>query len=215
RVERCKALSLEMVFIDQKGDKIQATVKNLLIPQWKSQLKEGFSYIAKNFDVVLNEGQYRCCNHRYKLIFRKRIVLENKVVCDIPNYIYHLIVFEDILNGVALTDFLVDLQLVLKGYPVTIQNTMYGSKLYINDSIPEIELFCRSLDYTKSYKSYNQCMSWSSLSSKVGSQDKIFHNDDLKTVCLTYSNFSHKLSNHFFTSKLHMFLPYIVSVYGF
>ncbi|KAF1874067.1 hypothetical protein Lal_00041511 [Lupinus albus] len=47
-----------------------------------------------------------------------------------------------------------------KCYPITIQNTMYFSKLFINDNnIQEIQVFTNSLGSVKSYESYNQCMS--------------------------------------------------------
>ncbi|CAL0318360.1 unnamed protein product [Lupinus luteus] len=108
RVDRSSAPSLEMIFMDQKGDKIQAVVKNYQISQWESRLEEGSSYIAENFDVVLNEGLYRGSNHPFKLIFQKGTIMTLKELCEIPSYVYNLIAFEDTLNGVVATDVLVD-----------------------------------------------------------------------------------------------------------
>ncbi|OIV91996.1 hypothetical protein TanjilG_07735 [Lupinus angustifolius] len=69
------------------------------------------------------------------------------------------------------------------GYPVTIQNTMYGSKLYINDNnIPEFQSFSSSLDTSKSYESYSQRMSQFSSCSQGGLQEKFFHNAVAKTI---------------------------------
>ncbi|CAL0308154.1 unnamed protein product [Lupinus luteus] len=106
RVDRSSAPSLEMIFMDQKGDKIQAVVKNYQISQWEPRLEEGSSYIAENFDVVLNEGLYRGSNHPFKLIFQKGTIMTLKELCEIPPCVYNFTAFEDILNGVAATDFI-------------------------------------------------------------------------------------------------------------
>ncbi|KAE9601077.1 putative nucleic acid-binding protein [Lupinus albus] len=55
RVERSSAPSLEMIFMDENGDKIEAMVKNYHISLWEPQLQEGQSYVGDNFDVVSNE----------------------------------------------------------------------------------------------------------------------------------------------------------------
>ncbi|XP_019427467.1 PREDICTED: uncharacterized protein LOC109335757 [Lupinus angustifolius] len=88
RVDRSSAPSLEMIFMDQKGDKIQAVVKNYQISQWEPQLEDGSSYIAENFDVVLNEGLYRGSNHPFKLIFQKGTIMKMNELYEIPPYVY-------------------------------------------------------------------------------------------------------------------------------
>ncbi|KAF1866735.1 hypothetical protein Lal_00018120 [Lupinus albus] len=94
-----------------------------------------------------------------------------------------------------------------KGYPITIQNTMYGSKLFINDNnIQEIQVFAKSLGSGKPYESYNQRMSNTSSSSLGGSQDKFFQNAVVKTiseliqldhesVCVTYGTIEKLFTN--------------------
>ncbi|XP_019414181.1 PREDICTED: uncharacterized protein LOC109325982 [Lupinus angustifolius] len=234
RVSRSSTPSIEMIFMDEKGDKIQAIVKKYHIAQWEPQLQEGKSYIAENFDIVLNEGRYRSSNHSFKLIFQKGTIMKNKELPEIPLYIYKFTTFEDILNGVVTSDVLVDvigefvdiemsqpestpkkvvfimrdqrgnrISCTLWGqfatqllkyeedhkldpivviltlakikeargcHPVTIQNAMYSSKLYINDNnIPEIQYFTSS-------------MSQSSSCSQGGLQDKFFYNATVKTI---------------------------------
>ncbi|KAF1859858.1 hypothetical protein Lal_00028041 [Lupinus albus] len=51
RVDRSSAPSLEMIFMDENGDKIEAVVKNYHISLWEPQLQEGQSYVGENFDV--------------------------------------------------------------------------------------------------------------------------------------------------------------------
>ncbi|KAF1880230.1 hypothetical protein Lal_00048865 [Lupinus albus] len=80
------------------GDKIQAVVKNYHISQWKSELREGCTYIGQNFDVVLNEGQYRDCNHVYKLIYQKVTIMKAKELKEISPYIYILNVIGEIFD---------------------------------------------------------------------------------------------------------------------
>ncbi|CAL0301287.1 unnamed protein product [Lupinus luteus] len=108
RVDRSSAPSLEMIFMDEKGDKIQVVVKNFNISQWEAELKEGQSYIGDNFDVVRNEGQYRGTYHSFKLIFQKGTIMNNKQLSEIPHNIYRFTAFEDILNGLAPSDILID-----------------------------------------------------------------------------------------------------------
>ncbi|KAE9598889.1 putative nucleic acid-binding protein [Lupinus albus] len=108
RVDRSSAPSLEMIFMDENGDKIEAVVKNYHISLWETKIQEGQSYVGENFDVVTNEGQYRCCKHPFKLIFQKGTIMTNKQLSDIPLYIYQFTAFEDILSGVATTNVLID-----------------------------------------------------------------------------------------------------------
>ncbi|KAE9607669.1 putative nucleic acid-binding protein [Lupinus albus] len=106
RVERSSAPSLEMIFMDEKGDKIEVVVKNYHISLWEPQLQERQSYVGENFDVVSNEGQYRGCKHPFNLIFQKGTIMTNKQLSEIPPYIYQFTAFEDILSGVATTNFI-------------------------------------------------------------------------------------------------------------
>ncbi|KAF1862840.1 hypothetical protein Lal_00040109, partial [Lupinus albus] len=131
-----------------------------------------------------------------KVVFTTKDLMGNYLTCTLTDqfftqfmtYIANHKVGHVVVLTLAQISEAKHLQLVAEGYPVTIQNTMYDSKLYINDSIPEIELFVGVfhslfLDYTKSYKSYGQYMNRSSSCSEFGSQDKFFRNDDLKTIC--------------------------------
>ncbi|KAF1883576.1 hypothetical protein Lal_00043262 [Lupinus albus] len=88
RVDRSSAPSLEMIFMDENGDKIEAMVKNYHISLWGPQLQEGQSYVGENFD--------------------KGAIMTNKQLSEIPPYIYQFTAFEDILSGVTTTNVLID-----------------------------------------------------------------------------------------------------------
>ncbi|KAL2560469.1 hypothetical protein AAZV13_20G025800 [Glycine max] len=55
---------IEMVFMDNKGHKIEAYVKSMESKNWLAQLKQGQTYIVQNFEVESNTSQYRTTNHQ-------------------------------------------------------------------------------------------------------------------------------------------------------
>ncbi|KAF1865723.1 hypothetical protein Lal_00021723 [Lupinus albus] len=60
RVDRSSAPSLEMIFMDENGDKIEAVVKNYHISQWEPQLQEGQSYvdvIGEFIDIEMSQPE--------------------------------------------------------------------------------------------------------------------------------------------------------------
>ncbi|KAL8053100.1 hypothetical protein ABFS82_05G050900 [Erythranthe guttata] len=60
---------IEMVFIDEEGVRIQASIKKMLIRRYKELIKEGSSYIFQNFFVVDSNGGFRATTHKFKLNF--------------------------------------------------------------------------------------------------------------------------------------------------
>ncbi|KAK2418924.1 replication protein A 70 kDa DNA-binding subunit B [Trifolium repens] len=62
--------SLEMVLIDEKGDKIQASIRRQLIYMFLSKIVEGNVYKMSHFIVVPTDDRYRTNIYPYKLIFR-------------------------------------------------------------------------------------------------------------------------------------------------
>ncbi|KAF1892502.1 hypothetical protein Lal_00010968 [Lupinus albus] len=87
------------------------------------------------------------------------------------------------------------------GYPITIQNTMYGSKIFINDNnIQEIQVFTKSLGSRKPYESYNQRIS-NTFSSSLGGLKTIVKTIseliqlDHEFVCVTYGTIEKLFAN--------------------
>ncbi|KAL5159611.1 hypothetical protein HKD37_15G043904 [Glycine soja] len=64
-----KSEQAEMVFVDSEGDQIHAICKSDHLKSWKADLKENCTYVMHNFKVVKNDGQFRVCEHEYKLFF--------------------------------------------------------------------------------------------------------------------------------------------------
>ncbi|KAL2897819.1 Phosphoglycerate kinase [Bienertia sinuspersici] len=61
--------SIELVLMDEKGDKIQASIKRSMIMTYRHLLNEGESYTLMTFGAWLNNGDYKSTSHAYKLIF--------------------------------------------------------------------------------------------------------------------------------------------------
>ncbi|KAH1209445.1 hypothetical protein GmHk_15G043978 [Glycine max] len=53
----------------EMGDQIHVVCKQDQLKAWKMDLKEGCTYVMHNFRVSKNDGQYRVCDHPYKLTF--------------------------------------------------------------------------------------------------------------------------------------------------
>ncbi|KAL8463818.1 hypothetical protein ACS0TY_033676 [Phlomoides rotata] len=108
---------LEMVLIDEQGDKIQATVPRYLIRRYENIVKEGVIYDLYNFRVEKPEGQFFATKHQYKITFHSNTEMrksshllaikrdaefisfddivkqsndEDKFLCDIISFVDHI-----------------------------------------------------------------------------------------------------------------------------
>ena len=53
------------------------------LKSWKADLKENCTYVMHNFKVTKNDGQFRVCDHQYKLIFTGVIVVRQSDLDDL------------------------------------------------------------------------------------------------------------------------------------
>ncbi|KAJ9546632.1 hypothetical protein OSB04_019175 [Centaurea solstitialis] len=60
-----QSFSLDMILMDEKGKKIQGTIKAKLIHNFERFLAEGSIVVLSNFGVAENSGNYRIINHPY------------------------------------------------------------------------------------------------------------------------------------------------------
>ncbi|KAL0744704.1 hypothetical protein Bca101_101239 [Brassica carinata] len=102
-------LTIEMVLVDNMGDKIHATVKQELASQFEQRLTQGASKILINFSLNHSCGSYRTTHHAYKIGFLSTTRV--KVCEDLPKELSGLqpVKFGDLLDGSLNTDFLVDI----------------------------------------------------------------------------------------------------------
>ena len=52
-----------------QGDAIHVVCKQDQLKSWKADLMENCTYVMHNFKVMKNDGQFRICDHQYKLVF--------------------------------------------------------------------------------------------------------------------------------------------------
>ncbi|XP_028197698.1 uncharacterized protein LOC114382462 isoform X6 [Glycine soja] len=62
-------------------------------------LKENCTYVMHNFKVIKNNGQYRVCDHQFKLVFIGVTVVRECVLGDIPFRKYRFAGFADVVAG--------------------------------------------------------------------------------------------------------------------
>ena len=66
---------------------------------WKMDLKEGCTYVMHNFKVTKNDGQYRVCDHPYKLTFIGVTVVRQCELDGLPFKNYRFVDFSDVIAG--------------------------------------------------------------------------------------------------------------------
>ncbi|KAL2898598.1 Replication factor A protein 1, partial [Bienertia sinuspersici] len=99
--------SIEMVFVDEKGDKIQATVKRSLLLRFGPILHEGSVYSISRFGVGQPSGDYRPAKHAYKINFLSTTTVEQLNELDIPISGYNFLCFRDIPSSKLDDNYLV------------------------------------------------------------------------------------------------------------
>ncbi|QHO01417.1 Replication factor-A carboxy-terminal domain protein [Arachis hypogaea] len=76
---------LHMVLMDEKLQKIQATIRDQLIPKFVVSLTEGEVYLMTHFTVVPNTGLNRVAKHRFRLLFQYKTSFVSVVSVRIPH----------------------------------------------------------------------------------------------------------------------------------
>ncbi|CAH9113013.1 unnamed protein product [Cuscuta epithymum] len=100
---------IEMILMDAKGHKIQAIARNAEVVTCKSKIKEKETYVMQNFSILCNDGQFKACDHPFKLQFTGGTSVKHQELPDIPRDYYTFKKFSDILSGNLRTDVLVDI----------------------------------------------------------------------------------------------------------
>ncbi|KAG4954013.1 hypothetical protein JHK87_039607 [Glycine soja] len=130
-----KSEQAEMVFVDSEGDQIHAICKSDHLKSWKADLKENFTYVMHNFKVVKNDGQFRLCEHEYKLFFIGVTVVREADLHELSFKEFRFVEFANVVAGNFVSGLLVG------SYPALVSNSFKASKLLINDPILEIQEF--------------------------------------------------------------------------
>ncbi|KAL5133713.1 hypothetical protein HKD37_03G007002 [Glycine soja] len=125
----------EMVIIDSHGDAIHVFCKQDQLKSWKVDLMENCTYVMHNFKVMKNDGQFRVCDHQYKLVFTGVTFVRQSDLEDLPFKKYKFVDFTNVIIGLFQPELLVG------SYPPSVSNSLRASKLLINEVVFEIEEF--------------------------------------------------------------------------
>ncbi|KHN25037.1 hypothetical protein glysoja_043713, partial [Glycine soja] len=104
-----KSEQAEMVFVDSEGDQIHAICKSDHLKSWKADLKENCTYVMHNFKVVENDGQFRVCEHEYKLFFIGVTVVREADLHELPFKEFRFVEFANVVAGNFVSGLLVDI----------------------------------------------------------------------------------------------------------
>ncbi|KAF1897986.1 hypothetical protein Lal_00032748 [Lupinus albus] len=129
---------LEMILMDFQGSKIQVYVRNEEFNVWKEQLVEYKTYVVHNFDVMLNDLQFKAYEHVYRMEFTTGTTLEQVFYPGIPHFEYDFKKFGQIIVDNVPT-------YLLKGkHPPNVSSSKIGSKLLIDEEISDIQKYRES-----------------------------------------------------------------------
>ncbi|VFQ70386.1 unnamed protein product [Cuscuta campestris] len=64
--------SIEMVFMDEHGTMVHATVRRSLVGTFEKRIKEGSVYVFAYFGIGISSGNYRTSRHEFRLNFQPR-----------------------------------------------------------------------------------------------------------------------------------------------
>ncbi|KAI4334691.1 hypothetical protein L6164_013406 [Bauhinia variegata] len=103
-----KMQSLDMVFMDEDGLKMLASIHHSMVDKFKHLLEEGKTYIMTNFAVLENDQQLRVSKLLYKLKFVRTTTIRECVLANIPLHAFSFTPFEKILFEKAPSNVLVD-----------------------------------------------------------------------------------------------------------
>ncbi|KAE9619424.1 putative nucleic acid-binding protein [Lupinus albus] len=90
---------LNMILMDEQGDKIYVSVLRATFNEWRHYLVEDRSYLMQNFDVLPNDLEYKYCDHLYRLEFNGSTTTCRIDFPDIPLFQYDFKKFSDIISS--------------------------------------------------------------------------------------------------------------------
>ncbi|KAG5052258.1 hypothetical protein JHK87_004456 [Glycine soja] len=156
-----KSEHAEMVIVDSEGDQIHVVCKANQLKSWKADLKENSTYVMHNFKVVKNDGQFRVCEHEYKLVFIGVTIVRKADLHELPFKEFRFVEFGNVVGGNFVAGLLFLAYLNERGndgpiiiiltharikdaqgsYPASVSNSFKASKLLINEPVLEIQEF--------------------------------------------------------------------------
>ncbi|KAL9167002.1 hypothetical protein ABFS82_05G067700 [Erythranthe guttata] len=92
-------ISIDMVLIDNKGDKIHASIKRNHLKKFELIVNEGNTYIFQNFMVAPSDPRFRSTRHTHKIVFISTTRVTDFLAENIPVVTFNFTDFRDIINN--------------------------------------------------------------------------------------------------------------------
>uniref|UniRef100_A0A0R0IFD0 DUF223 domain-containing protein n=1 Tax=Glycine max TaxID=3847 RepID=A0A0R0IFD0_SOYBN len=102
-----KSEQAKMVIVDSDGDEIHVVCKQDQLKFWKVDLKENLTYVMHNCKVMKNDGQFRICDHEYKLSFTGVTVVRKSDMEHLPFRKFKFVDFSTVIASHFQTRLLV------------------------------------------------------------------------------------------------------------
>ncbi|XP_035840006.1 uncharacterized protein LOC118487346 [Helianthus annuus] len=93
-----QSYQIDMILMDEKGDKIQATIKKVLMCVFENQLEEGSVVFLSKFGVGEMNGKFPVIKYSYKLIFYRHTNVKHCENFDGPLYGFQFVDLHHIIN---------------------------------------------------------------------------------------------------------------------
>ena len=90
---------IDYIVCISQGDQIHVVCKADQLKSWKVDLKENSTYVMHNFKVVKNDGQFRVCEHEYKLVFIGVTVVKEADLHQLPFKEFRFVEFGNVVGG--------------------------------------------------------------------------------------------------------------------
>ncbi|QHO30175.1 Putative PIF1 DNA helicase/replication protein-like protein [Arachis hypogaea] len=119
---------IEMVVLDEEGDTIQCTVKDIFVPIFEGLLAEGNVYVVTNFGVALNTIKFKPTRHEFRIHFKRDTIVRPVQDSLVPLNGFNFVPFKTIQSESKEDGYLVGV--------MGVSNTNYNSKLFINVEFP-------------------------------------------------------------------------------
>ncbi|KAJ1407835.1 Nucleic acid-binding, OB-fold [Sesbania bispinosa] len=130
----------QMVFVDEEGGRIEATVQKHNMKRFANVMVEGQVYKITNFGVMRNDGNFRACGHEFKLSFNANTKITFVPTAAIPYTGLALIKCSDIRKINGHSTYLFDFMGIVTGVSEEINLNKIGraTRLMLLDMVDEM-----------------------------------------------------------------------------
>ncbi|XLR37712.1 hypothetical protein S83_022372 [Arachis hypogaea] len=99
---------IEMVVLDEEGDTIQCTIKDIFVLIFEGLLAEGNVYVVTNFGVALNTIKFKPTRHEFRIHFKRETIVCPVQDSSVPLNGFNFVPFKTIQSESKEEGYLVD-----------------------------------------------------------------------------------------------------------